>query len=407
MDEGTEIINALLSPAGAADPYPLYQRARALGPAVPVWDDMLIATDYATVHQLLRDARFGVPDAPRREVFEPAFVEHSSLQLLSKSILEVNAPDHARMRSLIASVFTARRVALLAPAVEASVARMLDELAERGADGRPVDFMDTFAFRLPVTVICELLGVPEQDRYRFRGLATDLTAALEVLVSEEELAAADRAGEELRDYFAELAAERRAHPREDLVSALVQAADGADARLTDEELLANLVLLLVAGFETTTNLLGNGLELAFQHPWTLAGLREGRIPAASFTEEVLRYDSPVQLTTRVPLVGGLELAGLPVPDKGGVFLLLGSANRDGARYVDPDVFDPLRKDSQPLSFGGGAHFCLGAQLAKLEATTALPALLDRFPGLARAGEPVRRARLVLRGYESFPVALTG
>jgi cytochrome P450 len=407
MDEGTEIINALMSPEGAADPYPLYQRARALGPVVQVWDDMLLATDYATAHQLLRDPKFGVPAGEHHAVFEPTFADHSSLVTISNSILWNNAPHHARMRSLIASVFTARRVALLAPAVEATVARMLDELAELGADGGPVDFMDTFAFRLPVGVICELLGVPEQDRYRFRGLAADLTAALEVLVSAEELTAADAATDELRAYFTELAAERRAHPREDLVSALVQVADGTEQRLSDEELLANLILLLVAGFETTTNLLGNGLDLAFRHPWTLDGLRAGRIAPASFTEEVLRYDSPVQLTTRVPLVAGLSVAGLPVPEKGGVLLLLGGANRDGARYVDPDVFDPLRTDSQPLSFGGGAHYCLGAQLAKLEAAAALPALLNRFPALARAGEPVRRARLVLRGYQSFPLALAG
>jgi cytochrome P450 len=407
MDEGTEIIDALLSPAGAADPYPLYRRARELGPALPVWDNMVLATDYATVHQLLRDPTFGVADAPRREVFEPDFAEHLSLLLLSRSVLQNNAPHHARMRSLIASVFTARRVATLAPAVAATVDRMLDELAELGAGGASVDFMDTFAFRLPVSVICELLGVPEQDRYRFRALATDLTASLEVIVSSEELAAADRATEELRDYFTELAAERRAHPREDLVSALVQAADGADQRLGDEELLGNLVLLLVAGFETTTNLLGNGLDLAFRHPWTLDGLRAGRISPAGFTDEVLRHESPVQLTTRVPLGPGQQVAGVPVPEQGGVFLLIGSANRDAARYPDPEVFDPLRRDSQPLSFGGGAHFCLGAQLAKLEASTALPALLNRFPGLAGAGEPVRRNRLVLRGYESLPIRLAG
>ncbi|PYC77809.1 cytochrome P450 [Streptomyces tateyamensis] len=407
MDEGTEIINALMSPEAAADPYPLYRRARELGPAVPVWDDMLLATDYATVHQLLRDPKFGVPAREHHEAFEPTFAEHSSLVTISNSILWTNAPHHARVRSLIASVFTARRIALLAPAVEAAVARMLDELAELGAGGTPVDFMDTFAFRLPVGVICELLGVPEQDRYRFRALATDLTVALEVLAGSEELAAADEATEELRGYFAELAAQRRAHPREDLVSALVQVVDGAEQRLSDEELLANLVLLLVAGFETTTNLLGNGLDLVFRHPWTLDGLRTGRIAPASFTEEVLRYESPVQLTTRVPLAAGLSVAGVPVPEKGGLFLLLGGANRDGARYVDPDVFDPLRTDSQPLSFGGGVHYCLGAQLAKLEATTALPALLNRFPTLARAGEPVRRARLVLRGFESFPLLLAG
>ncbi|WP_329563642.1 cytochrome P450 [Kitasatospora sp. NBC_01266] len=404
--DGTELIDTLLAPEGTADPYPLYARARELGPVVPVWDGaMLLATGYRTVHQVLRDQSFGMADAQARDVLEPDFREHLAKLMLSRSILETNAPHHLRVRSLIASVFTARRVAGLADAVSATVARLLDELAELGADGRPVDFMDTFAFRLPVSVICELLGVPERDRYRFRTLAGDLTAALEVLISPEELAAADAATEELADYFTELAAERRARPQGDLVSALVQAADGADGRLSDQELLANLILLLVAGFETTTNLLGNGLALAFRHPDAADGLRTGEVSPAGYVEEVLRHDSPVQLTSRIPLADGLRVGGFPVPPGSGVFLLLGAANRDPDRYPDPDTFDPTRTDSQPLSFGGGPHFCLGAQLARLEAVTALPALLERFPGLAPAGEPVRRPRLVLRGYQSLPVSL--
>ncbi|MFF7631888.1 cytochrome P450 [Kitasatospora sp. NPDC008050] len=405
--DGTEIIDALLTPAGSADPYPLYARAHRLGPVSRVRDDMLLANGYRTVHQLLRDSAFGVTDARARHEFDPLFHEHSSRLLLSRSVLESNAPDHARMRSLIASVFTARRVAALAPAVRAAVDRLLTELAELGADGAPVDFMDTFAFRLPVGVICELLGVPERDRYRFRALAGALAAILEPMVSTEELATADAAADELIDYFGELAARRRAEPRPDLVSALVRVADGADGRLDDQELLANLLVLLVAGFETTTNLLGNGLALAFEHPWAADGLRSGRISSAGYVEEVLRYDSPVQLTTRLPLAEGLSVAGVPVPPAGGVFLLIGAANRDPARYDRPDLFDPTRQDSQALSFGGGPHYCLGAQLARLEATCALPALLNRFPRLALTGEPVRRSRLVLRGYQELAVAVRG
>ncbi|MDH6134865.1 cytochrome P450 [Kitasatospora sp. MAA4] len=400
---GTQIIDQLLTPAGSADPYPLYAQAHRLGTVAPIWDGMLMVVGYRTVHQLLRDPGFGVADAERRVGFDPDFAEHASSRMLSHSILEVNAPDHARMRSLIASVFTARRVAALEPAVAATVRRLLEEMAELGAGGRTVDFLDTFAFRLPVSVICELLGVPEQDRYLFRTLAADLTASLEMIVEPEETLAADAATEQLAGYFSELAAQRRAHPREDLVSALVQVADAADARLTDEELLANLVLLLVAGFETTTNLLGNGLALAFEHPWTADGLRTGKVTPAGFTDEVLRYDSPVQLTSRLPLKPGLTIDGHPAGT--GAFLLLGAANRDPARYVDPDVFDPTRTESQPLSFGGGPHFCLGAQLARLESNLALPALLARFPALTPAGDAVRRDRLVLRGYQTLPVAL--
>ncbi len=364
-----------------------------------------MAVGYREVNEALRDAAFRVPDAELRERWEEGFAEHSSKVMFSHSILERNEPHHSRMRSLIASVFTARRVAALEPAVVAAVYRLLDEMAERGADGSPVDFMDTFAYQLPVGVICELLGVPEADRHLFRTLAADLTVSLEIIAEESELAAADEAADELGDYFTRLAARRRAEPKDDLVSALVQVAAADHGRLSGRELLANLVLLLVAGFETTTNLLGNGLSLLLDRPEAAAALRDGTVSPAGFTDEVLRFDSPVQLTSRIALANGLHVGGTPVPYGSMVLLLLGAANRDPLRYEHPDRFDPARRDSRPLSFGGGPHYCLGAQLARLEATAAMPALLSRFPGLTPAGPAVRRDRLVLRGYQSLPVAL--
>ncbi|MFD7989753.1 cytochrome P450, partial [Kitasatospora indigofera] len=211
--------------------------------------------------------------------------------------------------------------------------------------------------------------------------------------------------DELAGYFTELAAERRARPKDDLVSALVEVAAADAGRLSGQELLANLVLLLVAGFETTTNLLGNGLALLFEHPAAAAGLRDGTVTPAGLTDEVLRLDSPVQLTSRIALGPGLAVEGVETPPGSAVFVLIGAANRDPDRYERPEVFDPARTDSQPLSFGGGAHFCLGAQLAKLESAVAMPALLHRFPRLAPAGAPTRRDRLVLRGFETLPVTL--
>ncbi|GAA2831937.1 cytochrome P450 [Kitasatospora paracochleata] len=403
--DGTAIIEQLMTPEGRDDPYPLYREARAMGPVVPCGESLLLVTGYREVHRTLRLTGFGVPEAEQREQWDEGWSRHRSRVLLSRSMLERNAPDHGRARSLIASVFTARRVAALEPAVTAAVHRLLDGMAEAGADGSPVDFMDAFAFRLPVGVICELLGVPEADRHRFRPYAADLTAALELITTAAELAAADEAADELSGYFAELAARRRAHPEDDLVSALVQVAADDRDRLSGQELLANLVLLLVAGFETTTNLLGNGLARLFDHPEVRTGLRAGTITAAGFTEEVLRHDSPVQLTSRTALTDGLEIGSIPTPYGTGAFLLLGAANRDPDRYREPDRFDPTRVDSQPLSFGGGPHYCLGAQLARLESQTAVPALLDRFPGIAPAGRPVRHDRLVLRGYRTLPVTL--
>ncbi|MET9177814.1 cytochrome P450 [Kitasatospora aureofaciens] len=403
--DGAAIIEQLMTTEGRTDPYPLYARAHELGPVLPAGDGMFVVSGYAAVNKVLRTSAFGVATADMMAGLAPEFGEHSSLALFGRSILQRNAPDQPRVRSLIASVFTARRVAALRPAVEAAVGRLLDGMAEQGADGSPVDFMDAFAFRLPVGVICELLGVPERDRYRFRGLASDLTVALEIVQDLDDLDEADRAADELSGYFTELVAERLARPQDDLVSDLARIAADGGGRLSGQELLANLVLLLVAGFETTTNLLGNGLALLFRHPEAAAGLRSGTLSPTGFTDEVLRFDSPVQATGRVALAEGLSIEGLPVPADSGLTLLIGAANHDPARYEWPGVFDPTRTDSQPLSFGGGTHFCLGSQLARMEAEVAVPALLDRFPRLARGGVPTRRDRLVLRGYETLPVTV--
>jgi cytochrome P450 len=324
---------------------------------------------------------------------------------MERSILHVNAPDHARMRSLISSVFTPRRVAALEPDIEEAVDALLDQVAEAGADGTPVDFMDDFAYRLPVAVICDLLGIPEEDRDTFRVLATQLAAVLDFVDDASQLGPADAAWLELEPYFQALVAERRERPRDDLVSALIAACDGDDSRLTEAELLCNLTLLLIAGFETTANLFGNGLRLLFEHPEIGTGLREDSLRYAGFAEEVLRYDSPVQMTTRIPLTGNLSIGDVPVPLGTEVAIMIGAANRDPRRYDDPERFDPARSEISPLSFGAGAHFCVGSVLARTETAIAFPRLLDRFPALAPAGEPTRNQRLVLRGYEHLPVTV--
>jgi cytochrome P450 len=253
-------------------------------------------------------------------------------------------------------------------------------------------------------VICELIGIPDADRETFRPLARDLAAALEPGMTAEMLAAADKAAILLSEYFADLVAERRARPQDDLISALVAVNDAQDGQLSDSELLDNLMLLLVAGFETTTNLLGNGLRIALSDPATASGLRSGSVPVAAFVEEVLRFDAPVQLTSRWR-ADTAEIAGQRVTSADQVWLMLGAGNRDGRRFTDPDAFRPQRAVSGPLSFGAGAHFCVGAALARLEAAVAFPRLLARFPALAPAGEPRRRDGLVLRGFDALPVTV--
>jgi cytochrome P450 len=256
--------------------------------------------------------------------------------------------------------------------------------------------VEHLAYPLPVGVICALLGVPASDRALFRRLADALTAMLEVRFTEAQAVAAHAAAQELEDYFEAMIALRRQEPRDDLVTALAAAHDADGSTLTADELLGNLALLLVAGFETTTNLLTNGVH-------ELATGRVMKNPD-KFVEESLRYDSPVQLTERFSSRPA-TVAGVDIPAGSEIVLFLGAANRDPARFTDPDKFDEERPGNAPLSFGAGAHYCLGAPLARLEAQVALPALVRRFPKLAAAGEPRSRERLTLRGWAALPVSV--
>lgn len=399
------IIGDLFSAAGRADPYPLYAKLHEAGPASATSRNFFVVNGYREVNRILRSPEFGVWDQEPEPGSE--WAGHASLTTLNHSILNLNPPDHSRVKRLMSAVFTPRRTAALGTAIETSVQTLLDALAEQGAENRPVDFMEEFAFRMPVAVICELLGIPEADRHRFRALAWDLGISLEMIDDPSTLAPADKATLELNEYFTALAAERRAEPREDLISALVQEADAADGSLSEEELIGNLNLLLFAGFETTTNLFGNALVVLFDRPQLAAALRDGTVPVADFVEEALRFDAPVQLTSRMARTDGLEVAGIPIPRGGEALLLLGAANHDPARFPNPAVFDPARPDNQPLSFGAGAHYCLGAALARLEATTAFPMLLRRFPTLApvEGAERIRSDRQVLRGFRTLPVTI--
>jgi cytochrome P450 len=397
-----EIFSALLQPAGREDPYPLYEQLHKLGEVVPTSERLVLVPGYDAISSVLRDPAYLVQDAALLDETSPGWREDPSTSM--DSILNLNPPDHAPVRSIITRAFTARRIASLRPAIEAMVSELLDAMADRGAEGSPMDFMRDFAFLLPASVICELIGIPDTDRERFRPIGRDLTAVLELEVDEETLARARAGAAWLDEYFTELAARRRAQPQDDLLTALVQISAAEDGRLSHKALLANLALLLVAGFETTTNLLGNGVYILLGDAELADAVRAGAIPAASFVEEVLRYDPPVQLTTRRRL-DHAQIYGVPVQPGDEVFLLLGAGNRDGRRFPDPDTFDPRRAVGGPLSFGAGAHFCAGAALARLEAAVAFPLLLARFPQLAPAGQPQRRDGLAFRGFDALPVSV--
>lgn len=392
------LLQGLTTAAGREDPYPAYARLRTIAPLASAPDGALVLTRYADCDALLRQPQCGRadPDALFAAIGMPQWREHVGIRQFSTSVLTLNPPDHTRIRRLVSGVFTPRRVASLQPAITALTRSLLSEMSGT------VNFIDAFAFPLPVAVIGELLGVPAADRPQFQPLVRDWTLLLDVY-GPDVLARGDAAAGRIRDYLADLAAQRRRQPRPDLMTALVQAESDGE-RLTEDELLTTAALLFAAGFETTTHLLGNALVALLASPAELDRLRRSPELAASAVLELLRYDSSVQITARTAL-SDTELNGVPLPAGQRVVAYLGAANRDPARFPDPDRLDLARPDNAPLSFGGGIHYCLGAALARLEGEIALPALFERFPRIALAGPPERRDSLTLRGYLSLPVSL--
>ncbi|AGL14252.1 cytochrome P450 [Actinoplanes sp. N902-109] len=392
--EVSTLLAELTRMTGRTDPYPRYRRLREISPLVRADDGAIVATRHADCVAVTRHPKLGHMPSHMFDFVLPGWSEHPALHQLFTSILNLNPPDHTRLRRLVSSSFTARRVQALRPRIERMVEDLLDAMAGE------TDFIPAFAFPLPVGVIGELLGVPEPDRAQFQQLTRDWSQVLEV-IDEDVLATADPAARQIRDYLAGLVAERRREPADDLLSALVVAGEDGD-KLTEDELLTMAGLLFMAGFETTTNLLANSLVALLHNPAQLARLRDRPEIAADAVEELLRYDSPVQLISRVAWED-VEVAGVPIAGGERIVAYLGAGNRDPQRFADPDRLDLTRPDNAPLSFGGGIHFCLGAPLARLEAEIALPALVRRLPGLTLAGEPVRRDSLTLRGWTSLPI----
>lgn len=401
MRQPLQIIRDLVGSPGRTDPYPRYEQLRAHGAVVPVRPGLTVVVGYAECDAALRDGRLRVQDGASYDAIYPDWREHPALCGYIDSMLYRNPPDHARLRRLVSGAFTPHRVNALRPAIEQMTDRLLDRLAEAGGAGAAVDFIAEFASRLPIAVISALLGVPEEDQAWFRRIAADVTIALEGITNQDALTVADEAMRDLGEYFVALIERRRPDPTDDVVSALVHS---RAERLSEHELVANLMLLLTAGFETTSFLLGHCLLLALRHRQFADRLRAEPGFAVRYVEETLRFEAPVQATSRWA-ASEMALLGNPVPAGTKVVLILGAANRDPRRFADPGRFDPDRGGIQPLSFGAGSHFCLGAPLSRMEAQIALPRLLRRFPELAVAGTPLRRDTWVGRGLDELPISV--
>lgn len=397
----------LRSPEGLRDPYALYAPLRAAGPLVRVRvgeRTQLMATRHADVVACLKDARFGTESAPPDAAWlaaAPAPIR-TLVALQRRWLLFVEPPTHTRLRALVHGAFTPRMVQALAGAIEQRAHELLDAALATPS----FDLVADFAHPLPVDVIARILGVPIADRAQFAHWSVDLGGTLDPGAPPEALLRGGLAAMGFADYLRALIAERRASPGEDLLSALITAGAAGDAgdRLDEDELVATCVLLLLAGHETTQNLIGNGVHALLRHPGQLERLRAEPALMRRAVEELLRFDSPVQCVPRI-VRGGATLGGEPLPEGQHVWLLIGSAHRDPAAYADPDTLD-IGRDGAHVAFGAGIHFCVGAMLARTEAQIALRVLLERLPGLrlAEGAEPAYRDLVTLRGLRRLPVA---
>lgn len=392
----------LLGDHGANGPYDAYRRLREFSPVLSTRSGVLVLTGYSDCDAALRDRRLGKVDESLgfRLTDIPEELSREAMHRFRRTMLFRNPPDHERLRRLVTDVFTVRHVDRL----RASIITWIDVLLDQAAEKDEIDVMTDVALPLPVHVISDLVGVPLSDRTFAAPMVRDLVAPLEPAADADDMRRAVDAENQLADYFTHLLAEKRRSPQDDLLSRLSHA-QGEDT-LDDAEAVGSAILLFAAGFETTSNLIGNGLAALLTHPDQLRLLMRSPELSANAVEELLRFDTPIQTNGRTAL-RATTIAGVEVDQGDIVLTLLGAANRDPARYSDPDKLDLTRESPSPLSFGSGIHFCLGASLARAEVTELLPRMLTRFPNLELGGEPRWRKGLTFRGLSTLPLSLRG
>jgi cytochrome P450 len=386
-----------LTPRVYLNPYPKYVELRAKDPVH--WSPLLeswIVTRYADADAILRDfKRFSNDPRNHRTSRPPTPIENPG----GFSMLFFDPPDHTRLRSLVSKAFSPVAIAALAPRIRGIVDELLDQISDPGR----FDLIDALAYPLPVIVMAEMLGIPAGDRAQFKSWSDRRARILEPTIRPEEIEDANRATYELDDYFRTIIAERRVAPRNDLISVLLETQDGNE-KLTQDEMLVMLRLLLIAGNETTTNLIGNGMLALLRNPDQLQLLRDQPALMENAVEELLRFDTPVQLDRRFARVD-LEIGGKSIRTGQAITLVLGAANHDPAVFPEPGRLDLTRRNASHVSLGRGVHHCLGAPLARLEARVAFTAVLERFADLQlMTATPDFRDNVVLRGLRTLPMA---
>jgi len=392
-------------PAFVADPYPAYAELRARG-RVHYYEPsgQFLVPHHADVSALLRDRRLGRTYRHRftHEDFgrtAPPPAQEPFHTLNDHGMLDLEPPDHTRIRRLVSKAFTPRTVEQLRPYVHGLAGDLVSRLVEAGGG----DLLTDVAEPLPVAVIAEMLGIPEADRAQLRPWSADICGMYELNPPEETARKAVRASVEFSDYLRELIAARRSEPGDDLVSGLIAAHDEGD-RLTEQEMISTCVLLLNAGHEATVNATVNGWWALFGHPDQLAALRADHTLVPSAIEELMRYDTPLQLFERWVL-DEIEIDGTVIPRGAEIAMLFGSANHDPAVFHAPQELDLTRQDNPHISFSAGIHYCIGAPLARIELAASMVALLEKAPTLRLAAEPERKPNFVIRGLKGLSVEI--
>lgn len=400
--ESQGLLLQMLDPDNRADPYRLCAQFRDRGPLQLPEANLAVFSTYRDCDDVLRHPSSSSDNSNSTVAKRQIEAGLAQPRQAPPGFLFLDPPDHTRLRKLVSKAFAPRVVNALKPEITVLVDGLLDAIADKGR----FDVVDDFAYPLPVAVICRLLGVPLDDEPRFSRASALLAQALDPFstitgVPSDVMNERLEAGAWLREYFHDLIDRRRSRPGDDLLSGLIAVEESGD-QLTEEEIVSTCNLLLIAGHETTVNLIGNAILAMLRNPiqWTSLAADSGRAPV--IVEETLRYDPPVQLVGRVA-ADDMAIGGIEVPAGDAMMLLLAAAQRDPAEFDRPDTFDPDRETLRHLGFGRGAHYCLGAPLARLEAGVALSAVTARFPDARLDGDPQYKANVTLRGLSALAV----